>query len=120
MERVWNDHVRVVRMDSTTSVSGDPVPYLLAIGSQGDSLAISGEGCPERAQYSSPPRLAVGQTHSLRLRSALPVETGLYRVTDLGVVLDEDHDGEPLYFRGEPFSSSKDGMSFVVIDGKCR
>ena len=120
MERVWNDQVQVVRMDSTSSVSGDPIPYLLAIGSQGDSLAISGEGCPERPRYTSPPRLAVGQTHRLRLRSALPVETGLYRITDLGVILDEDHGGEPLYFRGEPFSSARGGMSFVVVDSKCR
>ena len=120
MERVWSDRVHVVRVDSTVSVSGEQVPYLLAIGSRGDSLAISGRGCLERPRFNPPPRLALGRTHSLRLRSALPVETGLYRVTESGVVIEEDYGGDPLYFRGEPFVTSEDGLVFVVLDGDCR
>ncbi len=122
LEQVWSDHVLVVRMDSVDSISGPDrrIPHLFALGSRGDTLAIVGQGCPERPRYSRPPRLALGHTHTLRLRVALPEETGLYRITERGVVIDENDQGAPLYSRGEPFSTWVNGRRrFVVVDRRC-
>jgi len=116
---VRTDRVFILGVDSTdSSLDGEWVKYVVALDSEGDSLFISSESCLERPRHILP-ELTPDSAYSLKLRYAHPSETGLARVTDKGILMDYDQEGNPVHFQ-DPFVQYFNGIPFKTVDTKCQ